>query len=46
MSLHDPYEHLPEGAKHLMDALSVGTLLGTLVGAGAPLTACAFGLEG
>lgn len=27
---HDPFEHLPEGAKHVMDALSIGTLLGTL----------------
>lgn len=30
MTGHDPYEHLPEGAKHLLDVASVGTLLATL----------------
>lgn len=27
---HDIWKHLPEGIKHLLDALSIGTMLGTL----------------
>jgi hypothetical protein len=27
---HDLWKHVPEGLKHLLDALSVGTMLGTL----------------
>lgn len=27
---HDLWEHFPESAKHLLDALSIGTMLGTL----------------
>jgi hypothetical protein len=27
---HEIWKHLPEGAKHLLDALSIGTMLGTL----------------
>jgi hypothetical protein len=27
---HDLWKHIPEGLKHLLDALSVGTMLGTL----------------
>ena len=30
MSEHDLWKHLPEGLKHLLDALSIGTMLGTL----------------
>lgn len=30
MSLHDPFEHVPDGAKYLLDIASVGTLLATL----------------
>lgn len=30
MSEHDLWKHIPEGLKHLLDALSVGTMLGTL----------------
>lgn len=26
----DIWKHIPEGAKHLLDALSIGTMLGTL----------------
>lgn len=28
--LRDAWEHIPEGAKHIADALSLTTLLGTL----------------
>lgn len=27
---HDLWRHIPEGLKHLLDALSIGTMLGTL----------------
>lgn len=27
---HSFWEHIPNGAKHLVDALSIGTMLGTL----------------
>lgn len=27
---HDIWQHLPAGLKHLLDALSIGTMLGTL----------------
>ena len=27
---HDIWKHIPEGIKHLLDALSIGTMLGTL----------------
>jgi hypothetical protein len=27
---HDLWKHIPEGLKHLLDALSIGTMLGTL----------------
>lgn len=30
MSNHEFWDHLPNGAKHLFDALSIGTMLGTL----------------
>lgn len=30
MTNHDFWDHLPEGIKHLLDALSIGTMLGTL----------------
>jgi hypothetical protein len=30
MTDHDIWKHLPEGIKHLLDALSIGTMLGTL----------------
>lgn len=30
MDEHDLWKHIPEGLKHLLDALSVGTMLGTL----------------
>ena len=30
MDNHDIWKHLPEGMKHLLDALSIGTMLGTL----------------
>lgn len=30
MSEHEFWDHLPEGFKHLIDALSIGTMLGTL----------------
>lgn len=30
MSDHDIWKHVPEGIKHLLDALSIGTMLGTL----------------
>jgi len=30
MSDDDIWRHIPEGVKHLIDALSVGTMLGTL----------------
>lgn len=30
MDDHDIWKHLPEGMKHLLDALSIGTMLGTL----------------
>jgi hypothetical protein len=30
MEEHDLWKHIPEGLKHLLDALSVGTMLGTL----------------
>lgn len=30
MEQHDIWKHVPEGLKHLLDALSVGTMLGTL----------------
>lgn len=30
MSEHDLWKHVPEGLKHLLDALSIGTMLGTL----------------
>lgn len=28
--MNDPIQHMPEGAKYLMDALSVATVLGTI----------------
>lgn len=30
MSDHDLWEHIPDGIKHFVDALSIGTMLGTL----------------
>jgi hypothetical protein len=30
MNDHDIWKHIPEGMKHLLDALSIGTMLGTL----------------
>lgn len=30
MNEHDLWKHIPEGLKHLLDALSIGTMLGTL----------------
>ena len=30
MNEHDLWKHTPEGLKHLLDALSIGTMLGTL----------------
>lgn len=30
MEQHDIWKHVPEGLKHLLDALSIGTMLGTL----------------
>lgn len=30
MADHGFWDHLPEGIKHLLDALSIGTMLGTL----------------
>lgn len=30
MDEHDLWKHIPEGLKHLLDALSIGTMLGTL----------------
>ena len=30
MNDHDLWRHIPEGLKHLLDALSIGTMLGTL----------------
>jgi hypothetical protein len=30
MDDHDIWEHIPEGIKHILDVLSVGTMLGTL----------------
>lgn len=30
MDDHDIWKHIPEGIKHLLDALSIGTMLGTL----------------
>jgi hypothetical protein len=30
MNDHDIWKHIPEGFKHLLDALSIGTMLGTL----------------
>lgn len=30
MNEHKFWDHVPEGVKHLLDALSVGTMLGTL----------------
>lgn len=30
MEEHDLWKHIPEGLKHLLDALSIGTMLGTL----------------
>lgn len=30
MNDHDIWKHLPEGFKHLLDALSIGTMLGTI----------------
>ena len=30
MDDHDIWRHVPEGIKHLLDALSIGTMLGTL----------------
>lgn len=30
MGEHDIWRHIPEGFKHLLDALSIGTMLGTL----------------
>ena len=30
MDDHDIWKHVPEGIKHLLDALSIGTMLGTL----------------
>lgn len=29
--MNDPFDHIPDGAKHLLDALSITALLGTLV---------------
>lgn len=31
MSFRDLWEHVPEGLKHAVDALSIATLLGSLV---------------
>lgn len=30
MRLQDPFDHVPDGAKYLLDVASVGTLLATL----------------
>lgn len=30
MEQHDIWKHVPEGLKHLLDAISIGTMLGTL----------------
>lgn len=30
MNDNDIWKHIPEGIKHLLDALSIGTMLGTL----------------
>jgi hypothetical protein len=30
MNDHDIWKHIPEGMKQLLDALSIGTMLGTL----------------
>jgi hypothetical protein len=30
MTNEDLWQHFPEGMKHLLDALSIGTMLGTL----------------
>lgn len=30
MGDHDIWKHIPEGMKHLLDVLSIGTMLGTL----------------
>lgn len=30
MDDHDIWKHVPEGIKHILDALSIGTMLGTL----------------
>jgi hypothetical protein len=30
MEEYDLWKHIPEGLKHLLDALSIGTMLGTL----------------
>lgn len=30
MDNHDIWKHVPDGIKHLLDALSIGTMLGTL----------------
>jgi hypothetical protein len=30
MTENDLWRHLPDGLKHLLDALSIGTMLGTL----------------
>lgn len=30
MSDHDLWEHIPDGIKHFVDALSIGTMLGAL----------------
>jgi len=27
---HDIWKHIPEGLKHLLDAISIGTMLGTI----------------
>jgi hypothetical protein len=31
LQMKDPFEHLDEASKHIIDALSVATVLGTLV---------------
>lgn len=31
MTIRDLWEHVPEGLKHIADALSIATLLGSLV---------------
>lgn len=30
MNDHDIWKHIPEGLKHLLDAISIGTMLGTI----------------